>query len=401
MFKAELSFFNEKQKSEIDKINENLDKDITEKQIDFSIEKLSKELLNIAPIKDYENKSLYLEHVKECILKSMQLDGKKTVKSFLEKIADIIVFLKEESTDIFKENIKKFVYTPYFLCNASHVEKFPEAILDVSENGLKNTTELNNIINRYVKQINTEYYYILYNTERRNTQPDNYVSYNFIINNWTNQCDNIETKREITKDEKGKYRARISTKSNMFLGTTSYDTRKDAENDYENIKTNNNIISTDDKLNKYNIIKYDEDGKTYCLLVKKILKNGTNYITDKKLNQQFYEDLKKKYYDKDIIIHDNIIIDDSKEEIEIDKKYTPLNKLAPNLFIIIQRKIEQYDNKKSNFLDFDTEKNNNVICYNCNKPIKENSKLTIKTINCKDLKKISFCNTKCCGLSED
>ena len=398
MFNTELSFFNKKQKSKLDKINKNLDTEITTDQIEFSIRKLSNDLLRIAPEnQDYKYDSTYLNNVKECIINS-----NKKVKLFLEKIAGIIVFLKEEDTEIFKENIKNLLYTPYFLCNASYIEKFPEAIFDDSEDGKRNIIQLNEIINRYVKKINTEYYNTI-NPERINTQTDNILSYKFKYNNWTNQCENIEKKREIIKDENNKYVATIFTNNNSYLGTT-FDKKQDAENDYENIKLQNNIISIDDKFNKYNIVKYEEEDKTYCLLIKKLLKDKKNYITGKELKKEFYEEIQKKYNDVDDVdvkVDDvDVKVDDVDVKVDdVDVKVDDVDvkvddkKIGFNLFFIINKNIEDYYTKKqknSNFFD-------EIKCNMCKKKIKKSNNSKIQTIKCdgNEYKKITFCNCEC------
>ena len=370
-----------KQKSKLDKINENLDTEITPDQIDFSIRKLSNDLLRIAPEnQNYNYGSIYLNNVKECIINS-----NKKVKLFLEKIAGIIVFLKEEDTEIFKENIKKLLYTPYFLCNASYIEKFPEAIFDDSEDGKRNVIKINEIINTYVKKINTEYYNTV-NTERINTQPDNILSYKFKYNNWTNQCENIEKKREIIIDENKKYVAKIFTNNNYYLGT-SFDKKQDAENDYKNIKLQNNIISIDDKFNKNNIVKYEEDKKIYCLLIKKLLKDKKNYITGKELKKEFYEDLKQKYNDVSDDIVDDVVDVSDIVDVSDDKK------IGFNLFFIINKNIEDYYNTKYKTSKF----SDKIKCNMCNKKIKISDNSKIQTIKCygNEYKKITFCNCEC------
>ena len=280
MFEEEKKYMKNYNISIKEKINKIFDeKDISDDILFVSRSELSSALKRVSNFSEfYDENSEYVNKVIKTAI-----DNSKDVKSFAEKIGNIIVYLSYDveniSHKIFSNRIRSQYYLPEILVILSPEEKLPEI--------LGNSDVPSNKKERLAKSINIRL--------------DNFIQ-SFIkkIYDTRNPYDHIPT--------------RAVKHVVDYLDKITIKDWKDKCSNYEDIKD----VPNED------LLYYDEKGKTFCLNIRKIWvnfkdKNYKNPYTKKKLSKEFISNFQKTYN----IIEEEIIGEEVKETEEIEEELTP------------------------------------------------------------------------------
>ena len=130
IFASEKRYYAVKQLSVKQSIVELGAENINNQILSISKQRLSSELRKIEPnIKDYGSEDKYdTEYINEAI---NTIEKKSTnINDFLNKLGELIIYLKNDKAQILKERIRQNYYIPSILVDLSAEEKFPEANID-------------------------------------------------------------------------------------------------------------------------------------------------------------------------------------------------------------------------------------------------------------------------------
>lgn len=290
MFESEKNYIKNYNLSLKEKINKIIDeKEISEDIIKIAKNELSNSLKRVSNYDEfYSENSDFVNKVINSLISSSS-----NVKTFLEKLANIIVYLSYDienvSHKIFSNRIKAKYYVPEILVLLSPEEKLPEILGndDISETRKENFAKTINIkIEIFIQNLLRAIYTIRNPYEHNPTISSKYFSHyidKIPIKDWKDKCEN-----------------------------------------YEDIK---NVPNE-------NLLYYDEKGVTYCLNIRQIWenfknKNYKNPYTKKKLSKEFINNFNKTYN----------IVEEVEEEVEeeTEDKYVEVEEeLTPDLIKLIE-----------------------------------------------------------------
>ena len=372
----EKNYHREANKTLMEKINDLLSTPVTEELLILARMQVSKELHHIAPdIRDYGTASdydtLYIKEVVQSIYSRAPI-----VEGFLTILGKLVVYLREEKAEIFKERLRENYYLPSVLTELSPDEKFPEAFSDpISLLGIENAETISKLVKKYVLDMNKYYFYLL-NPTLRKFDPEPQIFLEIKVSEWKEKCINKEEVKDIPDYKVIYYQDPVSLEVHCLQ----------IDNIIEQLDSNDTVVNT---------------------------------FNNKALNEDFLKRFRMLYYNDRSVPEEDYIIEET---------ITPIKKsdLAPGLLEIIRRKINeckqeiadnnlnkdgkcqalQYDNdNESVSSDSDSESNSlspkytkiDNICYYCGNDILDNNSRinTIKKFD-NNFEEVSFCDVNCC-----
>jgi hypothetical protein len=301
IFYKEKEYYKQQNKNINEQINELYKAPVEPKTLSIGKIHLSSSLLAVAPnVRDYGSKDDYeTVYINEAI--NYVKNKSKTVEEFFSNLGNLIIYLNIDDAKILKERIRAEYYLPTILMNLDLYEKFPEADLAVASK--EEVDKVNNILtkllNEYVNEMVTTYYYTLNPTNRRIPRQTAVYGNNIPVYPLSSRCNNSEDVKHIPE---------------------------------------------------HKIVYYEDGLETYCLSIDDILKqiygnkDGKVYnpYTDKELDTNFVNNFKNIYYgNKEKIFADTDKKEDKKDTVdEVFNSDSLLSEeLTPGLMEIIIQNI--------------------------------------------------------------
>ena len=263
----------------------------------FGKETLSLALQRIAPeIYDYSVNSSYIQKAIDTIK-----EKSTTSKDFINILANTILYLEEPNAIVFKERIVREYYLPEILVTLSSLEKYPEALENQNQDFVdKNYRLMEKLSTKMAENLAKKYYNIMF--------PSNKIK-------------QLET---------------------LYSGITDKITIGNIKGKCHN---KDNIKDAPD----YQVVYYEEDGKTYCLLIDDLLNQINNADGfDDVLNPETGNIIRQEFIERFYDIYGNTIREDGYEERTIEKIEEPKKEetpkeqeLAPGLVSIMLENIRK------------------------------------------------------------
>ena len=297
MFNKQKEYSKEQKVSNREKLENLLKEPVNPELQKFGKETLSLALQRIAPeIYDYSVNSSYIQKAIDTIKEQTT-----TSKEFINMLANTILYLEEPHAIVFKERIIREYYLPEILVTLSPIEKYPEALENQNQQFVdKNYRLMERLSEKMTENISKKYYNIMF--------PSNKIK-------------QLET---------------------LYSGITDKITIGNIKGKCHN---KDNIKDVPD----YQVVYYEEDGKTYCLLIDDLLNQINNAddfedVLNPETGNTIRQDFIERFYD----IYGNTIREDGYEERIIEKIEEPKKEelpeeqeLAPGLVSIMLENIRK------------------------------------------------------------
>ena len=302
MFNKQKEYSKEQKTSDKEKLEKLLKEPVIPELQKFGKETLSLALQRIAPdIYDYSVNSAYIQKAIDTIKEQTE-----TSKQFIDMLANTVFYLEESNAIIFKERIIREYYLPEILVTLSPSEKYPEALENQKQEFVdKNYKLMRRIIDKISENLANQYYNIMF--------PSNKIK-------------QIETLYSGITDK-------------IIIGSIK-------GNCGNNKKTKDSI----EKAENYEIVYYEENGKTYCLLIDDLLNqiSNVNDFSDVK-NPETGKIIREDFIKRFVALYDNTIKDKGYEERIIEEEKEPEkqeeipkeDELAPGLVDIMLENIRK------------------------------------------------------------
>jgi hypothetical protein len=297
MFNKQKEYSKEQKVNNKEKLDNLLKEPVNPELQKFGKETLSLALTQIAPeIYDYSVNSSYIQKAIDTIKEKAT-----TSKEFIDMLTNTILYLEEPNAIVFKERIVREYYLPEILVTLSPLEKYPEALENQNQEFVdKNYRLMERLGAKMAENISKKYYNIMF--------PSNKIK-------------QLET---------------------LYSGITDKITIGSIKGKCHN---KDNIKDAPD----YQVVYYEEDGKTYCLLIDDLLSqiNNADGFEDV-LNPETGNTIRQEFIERFYDIYGNTIREDGYEERTIEKIEEPKKEevpkeqeLAPGLVSIMLENIRK------------------------------------------------------------
>ena len=311
MFNKQKEYSKEQKVNNKEKLDNLLKEPVNPELQKFGKETLSLALTQIAPeIYDYSVNSSYIQKAIDTIKEQTT-----TSKDFIDMLTNTILYLEEPHAIVFKERIIREYYLPEILVSLSPLEKYPEALENQNQDFVdKNYRLMERLSEKLSENISKKYYNIMF--------PSNKIK-------------QLET---------------------LYSGITDKITIGNIKGKCHN---KDNIKDTPD----YQVVYYEEDGKTYCLLIDDLLSQITNADSfEDVLNPETGNTVRPEFIERFFDIYGDAPRDDGYEERTIEKIEEPKKEevpkeqeLAPGLVSIMLENIRKCQVESLTWGDSDDE----------------------------------------------
>jgi len=296
MFNKQKEYSKEQKANSKEKISNLLKEPVNQDLLKFGKERLSISLQQIAPeIYDYSMNSSYIQKAIDTIKEQTT-----TSQEFIDMLANTILYLEEPNAIIFKERIIREYYLPEILVSLFPIEKYPEALENNNQDFVdKNYRLMAKLSEKVSENLAIKYYNIMFPSNKR-----------LIETLYSNISDKITI---------GNIKGKCHNKDNI----------KDAPD--------------------YQVVYYEEDGKTYCLLIDDLLSQITNADSfEDVLNPETGNTIRPEFIERFFDIYGEAPGEDGYEERTIEKIEKPVEdkipeeqELAPGLVSIMMENIRK------------------------------------------------------------
>ena len=297
MFNKQKEYSKQQKVSDKEKLEKLLKEPVNPDLQKFGKERLSLALQRItSDIYDYSVISRYIQKAIDTIK-----EKSTTSKDFIDMLANTILYLEEPNAIVFKERIAREYYLPEILVTLSPIEKYPEALENQNQDFVdKNYRLMERLSAKMSENLAKQYYNIMF--------PSNKIK-------------QLETLYSGITDKItiGNIRGKCHNKDNI----------KDAPD--------------------YQVVYYEEDGKTYCLLIDDLLSQISNADSfEDVLNPETGNTIRQDFRERFSSIYRNTIREDGYEKRIVEKIEEPKKdevpkeqELAPGLVSIMLENIRK------------------------------------------------------------
>ena len=296
MFNRQKEYSKEQKANDKEKLEKLLGEPVNPDLHKFGKERLSISLQRIAPdIYDYSVNSSYIQKAIDTIK-----EKSTTSKDFIDMLANTVLYLEEPNAILFKERIAREYYLPEILVNLSPLEKYPEALENQNQDFVdKNYKLMERITEKVSENLAKKYYNIMFPYNKRLVETlYSDISDKIIIGSIKGKCHNKDNIKDVPD---------------------------------------------------YQVVYYEEDGKTYCLLIDDLLSQITNADGfDNVLNPETGNTIRQEFIERFYDIYGNTIRENGYEERPIEKIEKPKKEetpkeqeLAPGLVSIMLENIRK------------------------------------------------------------